>query len=106
MAEGITKGAEQLAVEVYVSDKEGNDQDGDGSEQKPFKTSLKVVNACLSSRYLSTIASRVPNPPQCICFARVSLAGMPSQFFDLRACLRATFKTRPGSWLRQTPPAG
>lgn len=44
MAEGITKGAEQLAVgELYVSDKEGSDQDGDGSEQKPFKTSLAAL---------------------------------------------------------------
>lgn len=25
-----------------MSDKEGNDQDGDGTEQKPFKTSLRV----------------------------------------------------------------
>lgn len=28
--------------EVYVSDKTGSDQDGDGTEQKPFKTPLKV----------------------------------------------------------------
>uniref|UniRef100_A0A8C7SFF7 Asparagine--tRNA ligase, cytoplasmic n=1 Tax=Oncorhynchus mykiss TaxID=8022 RepID=A0A8C7SFF7_ONCMY len=27
--------------ELYVSDKEGNDQDGDGTEQKPFKTALR-----------------------------------------------------------------
>uniref|UniRef100_A0A8C5D153 Asparaginyl-tRNA synthetase 1 n=1 Tax=Gadus morhua TaxID=8049 RepID=A0A8C5D153_GADMO len=27
--------------ELYVSDKQGSDQDGDGSEQKPFKTPLK-----------------------------------------------------------------
>ncbi|CAB1351970.1 unnamed protein product, partial [Coregonus sp. 'balchen'] len=29
--------------EVYVSDKEGDDQDGDGTEQKPFKTSLRAL---------------------------------------------------------------
>uniref|UniRef100_A0A674AE72 Asparaginyl-tRNA synthetase 1 n=1 Tax=Salmo trutta TaxID=8032 RepID=A0A674AE72_SALTR len=29
--------------ELYVSDKEGNDQDGDGTEQKPFKTSLRAL---------------------------------------------------------------
>lgn len=28
--------------ELYVSDKQGSDEDGDGSEQKPFKTPLKV----------------------------------------------------------------
>lgn len=28
--------------ELYVSDKCGSDQDGDGTEQKPFKTPLKV----------------------------------------------------------------
>ncbi|CAF89556.1 unnamed protein product, partial [Tetraodon nigroviridis] len=27
---------------LYVSDKCGSDQDGDGTEQKPFKTPLKV----------------------------------------------------------------
>ncbi|CAK6975246.1 asparagine--tRNA ligase%2C cytoplasmic isoform X2 [Scomber scombrus] len=37
MATEITKG------ELYVSDKSGNDQDGDGSQQKPFKTPLKAV---------------------------------------------------------------
>uniref|UniRef100_A0A8C7CJP0 Asparaginyl-tRNA synthetase 1 n=1 Tax=Oncorhynchus kisutch TaxID=8019 RepID=A0A8C7CJP0_ONCKI len=29
--------------ELYVSDKEGNDQDGDGTEQKPFKTALRAL---------------------------------------------------------------
>uniref|UniRef100_A0A673YN47 Asparagine--tRNA ligase, cytoplasmic n=1 Tax=Salmo trutta TaxID=8032 RepID=A0A673YN47_SALTR len=28
---------------LYVSDKEGNDQDGEGTEQKPFKTSLRAL---------------------------------------------------------------
>lgn len=28
--------------ELYVSDKCGSDQDGDGTEPKPFKTPLKV----------------------------------------------------------------
>lgn len=32
-----------LAGELYVSDKCGNDGDGDGTEQKPFKTPLKVI---------------------------------------------------------------
>lgn len=37
--------------ELYVSDKCGSDQDGDGTEQKPFKTPLKVnasvvINRC------------------------------------------------------------
>uniref|UniRef100_A0A3Q2XBB9 Asparagine--tRNA ligase, cytoplasmic n=1 Tax=Hippocampus comes TaxID=109280 RepID=A0A3Q2XBB9_HIPCM len=40
MAIDITKVVDQ---EVYVSDKCGNDQDGDGSEQKPFKTPLKAL---------------------------------------------------------------
>uniref|UniRef100_W5KR56 asparagine--tRNA ligase n=1 Tax=Astyanax mexicanus TaxID=7994 RepID=W5KR56_ASTMX len=30
-----------LAEELYVSDKQGSDQDGDGTEQNPFKTPLK-----------------------------------------------------------------
>ncbi len=30
------------AEELYVSDKQGSDLDGDGSKQKPFKTPLKV----------------------------------------------------------------
>lgn len=34
-----------LPGELYVSDKCGNDQGGDGTEQKPFKTALKV-NDC------------------------------------------------------------
>uniref|UniRef100_A0A8C5BFS8 Asparagine--tRNA ligase, cytoplasmic n=1 Tax=Gadus morhua TaxID=8049 RepID=A0A8C5BFS8_GADMO len=60
MAEELSKGADSLSVgkeeasirgvgrtpaegycELYVSDKQGSDQDGDGSEQKPFKTPLK-----------------------------------------------------------------
>lgn len=32
--------------ELYVSDKCGSDQDGEGTEQKPFKTPLKV-NDCV-----------------------------------------------------------
>lgn len=32
--------------ELYVSDKCGSDQDGDGTEQKPFKTPLKVNMSC------------------------------------------------------------
>lgn len=32
-----------LAGELYVSDKCGSDGDGDGTEQKPFKTPLKVI---------------------------------------------------------------
>ncbi|CAK6975247.1 asparagine--tRNA ligase%2C cytoplasmic isoform X1 [Scomber scombrus] len=44
MATEITKGVEKVSVgELYVSDKSGNDQDGDGSQQKPFKTPLKAV---------------------------------------------------------------
>uniref|UniRef100_A0A671QBT4 Aminoacyl-transfer RNA synthetases class-II family profile domain-containing protein n=1 Tax=Sinocyclocheilus anshuiensis TaxID=1608454 RepID=A0A671QBT4_9TELE len=31
------------AEELYVSDKQGSDVDGDGSEQKPFKTPLKAL---------------------------------------------------------------
>lgn len=31
------------AGELYVSDKCGSDGDGDGTEQKPFKTPLKVI---------------------------------------------------------------
>lgn len=53
------------AEELYVSDKQGSDADGDGSEQKPFKTPLKVpagyvmlsvmVNFCSSFHTLSFI---------------------------------------------------
>uniref|UniRef100_A0A665W6E8 Aminoacyl-transfer RNA synthetases class-II family profile domain-containing protein n=1 Tax=Echeneis naucrates TaxID=173247 RepID=A0A665W6E8_ECHNA len=32
-----------FSVELYVSDKCGSDQDGDGTEQKPFKTPLKAL---------------------------------------------------------------
>lgn len=44
MATEITKGVEQVSVgQLYVSDKCGSDQDGDGTEQKPFKTPLKAL---------------------------------------------------------------
>ncbi|XP_029566385.1 asparagine--tRNA ligase, cytoplasmic [Salmo trutta] len=44
MAEEVTKTTGGLSVgELYVSDKEGNDQDGEGTEQKPFKTSLRAL---------------------------------------------------------------
>uniref|UniRef100_A0A8C7FNS2 Asparagine--tRNA ligase, cytoplasmic n=1 Tax=Oncorhynchus kisutch TaxID=8019 RepID=A0A8C7FNS2_ONCKI len=44
MAEEVTKTTGVLSVgELYVSDKEGNDQDGDGTERKPFKTSLRAL---------------------------------------------------------------
>uniref|UniRef100_A0A674PP48 Asparaginyl-tRNA synthetase 1 n=1 Tax=Takifugu rubripes TaxID=31033 RepID=A0A674PP48_TAKRU len=44
MATEITQGVEQVSVgELYVSDKCGSDQDGDGTEQKPFKTPLKAL---------------------------------------------------------------
>ncbi|XP_047200385.1 asparagine--tRNA ligase, cytoplasmic [Hippoglossus stenolepis] len=43
MAE-LTKGVAQVSVgELYVSDKCGSDQDGDGTEQKPFKTPLAAL---------------------------------------------------------------
>ncbi|XP_053267696.1 asparagine--tRNA ligase, cytoplasmic [Pleuronectes platessa] len=43
MAE-LTKDVEQVSVgELYVSDKCGSDRDGDGSEQKPFKTPLGAL---------------------------------------------------------------
>lgn len=31
-----------LIGEIYVSAKEGSDEDGDGTMEKPFKTALKV----------------------------------------------------------------
>ncbi|CAB1319106.1 unnamed protein product [Coregonus sp. 'balchen'] len=44
MAEQVTKTIGQLSVgELYVSDKEGDDQGGDGTTQKPFKTSLRAL---------------------------------------------------------------
>ncbi|KAA8584630.1 hypothetical protein FQN60_008415 [Etheostoma spectabile] len=44
MATEITKGVEQVSVgELYVSDKCGSDQDGDGTQQKPFKTPLRAL---------------------------------------------------------------
>ncbi|CAL8341717.1 unnamed protein product [Arctogadus glacialis] len=46
MAEELSKGADSLSVgELYVSDKQGSDQDGDGSQQKPFKTPLKALSS-------------------------------------------------------------
>ncbi|CAL8318100.1 unnamed protein product [Lota lota] len=46
MAEELSKGAASLSVgEVYVSDRQGSDQEGDGSEQKPFKTPLKALSS-------------------------------------------------------------
>ncbi|KAG7272963.1 hypothetical protein CRUP_021468 [Coryphaenoides rupestris] len=46
MADELSKGADDLSVgELYVSDKCGSDQDGDGSEQKPFKTPLKALSS-------------------------------------------------------------
>ncbi|XP_056147131.1 asparagine--tRNA ligase, cytoplasmic [Lampris incognitus] len=45
MAAEVTKGAGQLSVgELYVSEKQGSDQDGDGTEQNPFKTPLKALS--------------------------------------------------------------
>ncbi|XP_051734809.1 asparagine--tRNA ligase, cytoplasmic [Ctenopharyngodon idella] len=38
------EGVGQMSIkELYVSDKQGSDVDGDGSEQKPFKTPLKAL---------------------------------------------------------------
>ncbi|KAF4098981.1 hypothetical protein G5714_021011 [Onychostoma macrolepis] len=38
------EGVAQMSIkELYVSDKQGSDVDGDGSEQKPFKTPLKAL---------------------------------------------------------------
>ncbi|KAF4102640.1 hypothetical protein G5714_017440 [Onychostoma macrolepis] len=38
------EGVDQMSIkELYVSDKQGSDLDGDGSEQKPFKTPLKAL---------------------------------------------------------------
>lgn len=37
------------AEELYVSEKHGSDVDGDGSEQKPFKTPLKVFSRVFSA---------------------------------------------------------
>ena len=36
---------------LYTSEKEGNDETGDGSEQKPYKTILQVgkVTGCIVS---------------------------------------------------------
>ncbi|KAJ8402118.1 hypothetical protein AAFF_G00373530 [Aldrovandia affinis] len=45
MAAEITQSAEEHSVgELFVSEKEGNDQDADGTEQKPFKTVLKALD--------------------------------------------------------------
>lgn len=35
--------AEMVLAELYVSDREGNDATGDGTEEKPFKTGLKAL---------------------------------------------------------------
>ncbi|XP_069602142.1 asparagine--tRNA ligase, cytoplasmic isoform X2 [Ranitomeya imitator] len=41
--EEITGDTEQLRIEMYISDKEGDDSTGDGTKEKPFKTALKAM---------------------------------------------------------------
>ncbi|XP_036443999.1 asparagine--tRNA ligase, cytoplasmic [Colossoma macropomum] len=44
MTDSVTKNAEEISLkELYVSDKQGSDQDGDGTEQNPFKTPLRAL---------------------------------------------------------------
>ncbi|XP_048853800.1 asparagine--tRNA ligase, cytoplasmic [Brienomyrus brachyistius] len=44
MSDQVTKDTEDLSVgEIYVSAKEGSDEDGDGTMEKPFKTALKAL---------------------------------------------------------------
>uniref|UniRef100_A0A8C9U061 Asparagine--tRNA ligase, cytoplasmic n=1 Tax=Scleropages formosus TaxID=113540 RepID=A0A8C9U061_SCLFO len=38
-----TSGGSSVSGELYVSDKVGSDQDGNGTEEKPFKTALKAL---------------------------------------------------------------
>lgn len=45
--------------QLYVSDKCGSDQDGDGTEEKPFKTPLKVNARVL--KYLCCFISLCPD---------------------------------------------
>lgn len=40
---GLFPGFVVLPEELYVSDREGNDSSGDGTQKKPFKTVLKVT---------------------------------------------------------------
>ncbi|XP_023659090.1 asparagine--tRNA ligase, cytoplasmic [Paramormyrops kingsleyae] len=44
MSEQVIKDTEDISVgEIYVSAKEGSDEDGDGTMEKPFKTALKAL---------------------------------------------------------------
>ncbi|XP_031413721.1 asparagine--tRNA ligase, cytoplasmic-like isoform X2 [Clupea harengus] len=44
MADELTKNSDKLSVgELYVSAKQGSDEAGDGTEQKPFKTPLRAL---------------------------------------------------------------
>ncbi|KAG9354094.1 hypothetical protein JZ751_012218 [Albula glossodonta] len=44
MAEEVIQSTEELSIaELYVSEKEGNDEDADGTQKKPFKTVLKAL---------------------------------------------------------------
>jgi len=35
--------------ELYTSERDGSDECGDGTEQKPYKTILQVLVSCVSS---------------------------------------------------------
>uniref|UniRef100_A0A8B9GQZ3 Asparaginyl-tRNA synthetase 1 n=1 Tax=Astyanax mexicanus TaxID=7994 RepID=A0A8B9GQZ3_ASTMX len=44
MTDTVAKDTQNISLqELYVSDKQGSDQDGDGTEQNPFKTPLKAL---------------------------------------------------------------
>lgn len=43
MSSEVIRGTADMVLELYVSDREGNDATGDGTKEKPFKTGLKAL---------------------------------------------------------------
>uniref|UniRef100_A0A494BB92 Asparaginyl-tRNA synthetase 1 n=1 Tax=Mus musculus TaxID=10090 RepID=A0A494BB92_MOUSE len=43
MSSEVIRGTAEMVLELYVSDREGNDATGDGTKEKPFKTGLKFL---------------------------------------------------------------
>uniref|UniRef100_A0A494B996 Asparaginyl-tRNA synthetase 1 n=1 Tax=Mus musculus TaxID=10090 RepID=A0A494B996_MOUSE len=43
MSSEVIRGTAEMVLELYVSDREGNDATGDGTKEKPFKTGLKAL---------------------------------------------------------------
>ncbi|XP_015267618.1 PREDICTED: asparagine--tRNA ligase, cytoplasmic [Gekko japonicus] len=82
MSAVIIENAERLALgEMYVSDREGCDSTGDGTEEKPFKTALKAEDALRREKNLEEAKKIViendpslPEPTCCQCYNGVLLS--------------------------------